>query len=46
MEILIDDFILWLENEKKNGATKLLVEGTMVAPENGNKIIISTIKQM
>lgn len=43
--LTIVELIELLENEKKNGASIVQVEGTILIPDNGNKIIITTQKQ-
>ena len=35
-----------LENEIRNGASIVQVDGTILIPDNGNKIVITTEKQM
>ena len=42
----IDEIIKMLEAEKEMGAEQILFEGTIMIPENGNKIILTTEKQM
>jgi hypothetical protein len=42
----IDEIIKMLEAEKEMGTEKILFEGTIMTPENGNKIILTTEKQM
>jgi len=43
--LTIVELIELLENERKNGASIVQVEGTILIPDNGNKIIITTQKQ-
>ena len=42
----IDELIKILEDEIKDGASIVQVDGTILIPDNGNKIIVSTEKQM
>ena len=44
--ISITELIKLLENEIKNGAINVQIDGTILISELGNKIIISTEKQM
>lgn len=43
--LTIVELIELLENERNNGASIVQVEGTILIPDNGNKIIITTQKQ-
>lgn len=43
--LTIVELIELLENERKNGASIVQVEGTILIPDNGNKIIITTQEQ-
>lgn len=42
----LDELIEMLEAEKEMGVEFLLFEGTILTPENGNKIVLTTEKQM
>lgn len=42
----LDELLKMLEAEKEMGAEFILFDGTIIAPENGNKIILTTEKQM
>lgn len=44
--LTIIELIELLENERKNGASIVQLEGTILIPDNGNKIVITTEKQM
>ena len=44
--LTIIELIELLENERKNGASIVQMEGTILIPDNGNKILITTQKQM
>ena len=44
--LTIVELIKLLENEIKEGASIVQVDGTILIPENGNKIVITTEKQM
>jgi hypothetical protein len=44
--LTIVELIELLENERKNGASIIQLEGTILIPDNGNKILITTQKQM
>jgi hypothetical protein len=44
--LTIVELIELLENERKNGASIVQMEGTILIPDNGNKILITTQKQM
>jgi hypothetical protein len=44
--ILIDELILLLETEKQNGGKTIEYSGTLLIPENGNKILVTTEKQI
>jgi|LakMenEpi03Aug12_release.lakeMendotaPanAssembly.Ray.scaffolds.fasta_scaffold1172111_2 hypothetical protein len=44
--ILIDELILLLETEKQNGGKTIEYSGTLLVPENGNKILVTTEKQI
>lgn len=43
--LTIVELIELLENERNNGASIVQVEGTILIPDNGNKILITTQKQ-
>jgi len=45
-EVKIEDLIKVLEEQVKKGVTKLQIKGTLVSPQDGNLIILSTEKQM
>ena len=42
----IVELIELLENEIKNGASIVQVDGTILIPDNGNKILVTTQKQI
>lgn len=42
----LDELLKMLEAEKKMGVEFILFDGTIIAPENGNKIVLTTEKQM
>jgi len=42
----IVELIELLENEIKKGASIVQVDGTILIPDNGNKILVTTQKQM
>jgi hypothetical protein len=44
--ILIDELILLLETEKQNGGKTIEYSGTLLVPENGNKILVTNEKQI
>lgn len=44
--LTIIELIELLENERKSGASIVQLEGTILIPDNGNKIVITTEKQM
>jgi hypothetical protein len=44
--ILIDELILLLETEKQNGGKTIEYSGTLLVTENGNKILVTTEKQI
>ena len=44
--LTIIELIELLENEIKNGASIVQVDGTIIIPDNGNKILVTTQKQM
>jgi len=44
--ITIDEMISLLETEKQNGGETIEYSGTLLVPENGNKILITTEKQI
>jgi hypothetical protein len=44
--LTIVELIKLLENEITNGAWKIQLDGTILIPDNGNKIIVTTQKQM
>ncbi len=44
--LTIIELIELLENERKNGASIIQVDGTILIPDNGNKILVTTQKQM
>jgi hypothetical protein len=44
--ILIDELILLLETEKQKGGKTIEYSGTLLVPENGNKILVTTEKQI
>jgi hypothetical protein len=44
--ILIDELILLLETEKQSGGKTIEYSGTLLVPENGNKILVTTEKQI
>ena len=44
--LTIVELIKLLENEIKNGASIVQVDGTILIPDNGNKILVTTQKQM
>lgn len=44
--LTIVELIELLENEIKSGASIVQVDGTIFIPDNGNKIIVTTQKQM
>lgn len=44
--LTIVELIELLENEIKEGASIVQVDGTILIPDNGNKIVITTEKQM
>jgi hypothetical protein len=45
-EISIKKLIKYLKEEKKNGGKTIQFKGTLLCPENGNSIVITTEKQM
>jgi len=44
--LTIVELIKLLENEITNGASIVQLDGTILIPDNGNKIIVTTQKQM
>ena len=46
IEYTLDELIKMLEDEKASGAEFLMFEGTIIVPENGNKIVLTTENQM
>ena len=44
--LTIVELIKLLENEIKEGASIVQFDGTILIPDNGNKIVITTEKQM
>jgi hypothetical protein len=44
--LTIVELIKLLENEIKDGASIVQISGTILIPDNGNKILITTEKQM
>lgn len=46
MEIKIEDLIKELENQVKKGVTKVELKGTLMSPQDGNFIILSTENQI
>ena len=44
--LTIVELIKLLDNEIKEGASIVQVDGTILIPDNGNKIVITTEKQM
>ncbi len=44
--LTIVELIELLENEIKGGASIIQVDGTILIPDNGNKILVTTQKQM
>lgn len=44
--LTIVELIKLLENEIKEGASIVQLDGTILIPDNGNKIVITTEKQM
>ena len=44
--LTIVELIKLLENEIKDGASIVQIGGTIIIPDNGNKILITTEKQM
>jgi hypothetical protein len=44
--LTIVELIELLSNEIKSGASIVQVDGTILIPDNGNKIVITTEKQM
>ena len=46
IEYTLDELIKMLEEEKESGAEFLMFEGTILIPENGNKIVITTENQI
>lgn len=45
-KISIDDLIKLLESEVAKGATHVIYSGTIVAPQNGNSVVITTDPQI
>ncbi len=45
-EVDIDKLIQYLENEKKDGATKVQYVGTLMCKETGNTIVLTTEEQI
>ena len=46
IQYTLDELIKMLEEEKESGAEFVMFQGTILTPENGNKIIVTTEKQM
>jgi len=46
MEVKIEELIKMLEAQVKKGVTKVDIKGTLMSPQDGNAIIVSTEKQM
>jgi hypothetical protein len=44
--LTIVELIELLENERKIGASLVQIGGTILIPDNGNKILVTTEKQM
>jgi hypothetical protein len=44
--LTIVELIELLENEIKTGASIVQVDGTILIPDNGNKILVTTQKQI
>ena len=44
--LTIVELIKLLDNEIKEGASIVQLDGTILIPDNGNKIVITTEKQM
>jgi hypothetical protein len=44
--LTIVELIQLLENEIKDGASIVMVDGTIIIPDNGKKNLITTQKQM
>ena len=44
--LTIIELIELLENERKNGASIVQMDGTILIPDNGNKILVTTQKQI
>lgn len=46
MEVDIKDLIKVLEEQVSKGVTKVEIKGTLLSPQDGNLIIVSTENQM
>lgn len=46
IQYTIDELIAMLKLEKEMGVEFILFDGTILVPENGNKIVLTTEKQM
>lgn len=45
-EVNLSDLIKWLQESEKKGGKTAKIKGTIMVPETGNEIIISTERQM
>ena len=46
MEVNIEELIKALEEQINKGVTKVEIKGTLMSPQDGNLIIVSTEKQI
>ncbi len=46
IRILVDDLIKILDQQVKKGITSVTIKGTILSPEDGNSVLISTEPQM
>ncbi len=46
IRILVDDLIKILDQQVKKGVTSVTIKGTILSPEDGNSVLVSTERQM
>ena len=46
IRVLVDDLIKILDQQVKKGVTSVTIKGTILSPEDGNSVLVSTEPQM
>ncbi len=46
VRVLVDDLIKILDQQVKKGVTSVTIKGTILSPEDGNSVLVSTERQM